>query len=181
MIISQNILKIMEQKHITQKKLADYTGISTSAISDWKKKGTNPSVDKIGNIADCLGVSVDYLLGRVSEPNNIQSTKHQDQITAEMLKAFDKLSFKDKIAVLNYTLNIENQTPIVQSKPRQAEPVQQAQPQKPVPQVQEEPQDEFVEVNYVARDLTGQNTKGKLRIRRQDLIDGEAEDYNEFN
>lgn len=39
MTISQKILSIMEEKHITQKKLSEFAGISTSAISDWEKKG----------------------------------------------------------------------------------------------------------------------------------------------
>ena len=75
MTISQKILALMEEKNIKQKQLADYTGISTSAISDWKKKGTNPSVDKIGLIADCLGVSIDYLLGRTDQPNGYNNNE----------------------------------------------------------------------------------------------------------
>jgi transcriptional regulator with XRE-family HTH domain len=62
----------MAQKNIKQKDLVKYAGISTSAISDWKKRGTNPSVDKIGLIADCLGVSVNYLLGRPHRTSKIR-------------------------------------------------------------------------------------------------------------
>lgn len=153
MTISQRILEIMEKKHIKQKTLADYTGISTSAISDWKKKGTNPSVDKIVAISECLGVSVDYLLGRTDKPNNIQSTKQQDQVTTELLRVFENLSFKDKISVLNYALNIEN-TPsqIVQNSKPPAEEVE-----KPKP------------VQYVARTFDGKNTKGVLHLTQADL------------
>ena len=66
----------MEEKHIKQKTLADYTGISTSAISDWKKKGTNPSVDKIVSISECLGVSVDYLLRGTENTNRYNNNNN---------------------------------------------------------------------------------------------------------
>lgn len=127
MTVSQRILEIMENKHIKQKTLADYTGISTSAISDWKKKGTNPSVDKIVAISECLGVSVDYLLGRVDEPNTTinsvqeyatqnescsdsKALKEQninlDEMSKELLKRFQQLSFDNKIKTISFVNNI---------------------------------------------------------------------------
>lgn len=121
--ISQKILSIMEEKHITQKKLSEFAGISTSAISDWKKKGTNPSVDKISAIADCLEVSVDYLLDRTSDPQgytnnhishsdnialgenasvNIQSSNDGfDETKVQVAKEFSNLNFFDKVKVMN--------------------------------------------------------------------------------
>lgn len=130
MTTSQKILALMEEKNIKQKQLADFTGISTSAISDWKKKGTNPSVDKIGLIADCLGVSVDYLLDRTDQPNgynnnqihnsdnvalgenaqvhiNNTPAENIDEMTAELIKRFQSLSFDEKIEVFNYIKNIK--------------------------------------------------------------------------
>ena len=62
MTISQRIFSILKEKKKKQKELSAYTGISEAAISDWKKKGTNPSSDKIFAIANFLEVSVEYLL-----------------------------------------------------------------------------------------------------------------------
>ena len=62
MTISERIFAIMSEKKLKQKDLAEYTGISTSAVSDWRKKGTNPSVDKIIKICEFLNVSSHYLL-----------------------------------------------------------------------------------------------------------------------
>lgn len=118
MTVSQRILEIMEQKHIKQKTLADYTGISTSAISDWKKKGTNPSVDKLVIVSECLGVSVEYLLG-ISEDTNeydkiiqtnqlMQTNNNLDEMTTELIKRFQKLSFDDKLKVFDYIQTILN-------------------------------------------------------------------------
>jgi transcriptional regulator with XRE-family HTH domain len=62
MTISQRIFELLKEKNKQQKDLAAYAGISASAISDWKKKGTNPSAEYIFPIAQFLGVSVEYLL-----------------------------------------------------------------------------------------------------------------------
>ena len=43
--------------------LAEKTGISPSTISDWKRKKTNPSADKLKIICDVLGISLYELLG----------------------------------------------------------------------------------------------------------------------
>ncbi len=66
---TQKILQIMDDRKITAYKMAKGTGISESLFSKWKE---NPS-SKVssGNlvlIADYLGCSVDYLLGRTDNP-----------------------------------------------------------------------------------------------------------------
>ena len=64
MLISERIYKIMEEKKISQLEFAKRTGISQSTVSDWRRKGTNPSADKIMIICDVLGVTpYDLLVG----------------------------------------------------------------------------------------------------------------------
>ena len=62
MTISQRIFFLMEKQGKKQKELSTFTGISTSTISAWNKRGTNPAADTISTIADFLEVSTDYLL-----------------------------------------------------------------------------------------------------------------------
>ena len=62
MIISERIFKLLEEKNITQKEFGKRTGISNSTISDWKRKKTNPSADKIMNICYALDVTPEQLL-----------------------------------------------------------------------------------------------------------------------
>ena len=57
MLISERIYKYLEEKGISQLEFAKRTGISQSTISDWRRKGTNPSADKIMIICDVLGVT----------------------------------------------------------------------------------------------------------------------------
>lgn len=64
MLISERIYKYLEEKNISQLEFSKRTGISQSTISDWRRKGTNPSADKIMIICDVLEVTpYDLLLG----------------------------------------------------------------------------------------------------------------------
>lgn len=62
MTISQRIFSLLKSKHLSQKDLANYAGLSPAAISGWKIKNTSPSADKLIKISEFLDVSVYYLL-----------------------------------------------------------------------------------------------------------------------
>ena len=62
MIISERIFKILKSKNMTQMEFAKQVGIANSTISDWKKKKTNPSSDKIMDICRVLQVTPEQLL-----------------------------------------------------------------------------------------------------------------------
>ena len=62
---SERILKIIEERKITGYKLAKETGISESLFSKWREKPSSKIASQnLELIADYLGCSVDYLLGR---------------------------------------------------------------------------------------------------------------------
>ena len=64
MLISERIYRYLEEKGITQIEFANKTGISQSTISDWRRKKTNPSADKIMIICEVLDISpYELLLG----------------------------------------------------------------------------------------------------------------------
>ena len=62
MTISERIYEYLEKKGITQLEFAKRTGISQSTVSDWRRKGTNPSADKIMIICEVLDISPYELL-----------------------------------------------------------------------------------------------------------------------
>lgn len=62
MLISERIYKYMEEKKISQIEFSRRTGITQSTVSDWRRKGTNPSADKIMIICEVLGVTPYELL-----------------------------------------------------------------------------------------------------------------------
>ena len=57
---------LMEEKGLDpgSQSSADMMGVTRSAISIWKRKGTTPKGDTVAKMADVLRVSADYLLGR---------------------------------------------------------------------------------------------------------------------
>lgn len=66
---SERILQIIKECGYTEYRVARYTGISMSLFSQWRKKpSSNIYSSKLVAIADYLGCSVDYLLGRAEEP-----------------------------------------------------------------------------------------------------------------
>ncbi|MBQ8667665.1 MAG: helix-turn-helix transcriptional regulator [Lachnospiraceae bacterium] len=71
MRIWEKIFDLIRERGMTQKEFSGRTGIAESTISDWKRKGLNPSADKLPAICHALGVSVDELLGQDAHDYNI--------------------------------------------------------------------------------------------------------------
>ena len=66
--ISNKIKLSAQNKNVTIKQLLEVCKINKGFIYDLEHKSTYPSCDKIARIADYLGCSVDYLLGRTDNP-----------------------------------------------------------------------------------------------------------------
>ena len=58
MNVIDNIFKIMAQKGIKQRTLADAMGIDESQISVMKRGNRDLKISEVENIASCLGVSI---------------------------------------------------------------------------------------------------------------------------
>jgi len=67
-ILSARLRKCRQRLGLTQQGLADLTGFSLSAIGNWESCQNAPSPNKLGLLAQKLGVSIDYLLGHEPEP-----------------------------------------------------------------------------------------------------------------
>ncbi len=53
---------------LSQDQLAERSGLQSSAISHFETGGRKPSFDNLKRLADALGISTDYLLGRTEDP-----------------------------------------------------------------------------------------------------------------
>jgi len=53
---------------LNQDQLAARAGLQGSAVSHFETGGRKPSFDNLKRLADALGVSTDYLLGRTDDP-----------------------------------------------------------------------------------------------------------------
>ena len=58
-----------ERRGLSQTDLAKLTGLQPSAVSHFETGNRAPSFDNLKRLADALGVSIDYLLGRDKSPD----------------------------------------------------------------------------------------------------------------
>lgn len=125
--VANRIKEICKIKGSSISKMLEICSIRKSFIYDLEKRNASPSIEIIGQIADYLDCSVDYLLGRTDNPNistesyiggdnnGVQAIKNngavtisqsskaeqQDEMTQELVKAFCKLCFSDKMKIMN--------------------------------------------------------------------------------
>ncbi len=93
------LMKILEERGMANK-ISKGTGISSGNISDWKSGKSAPNIEAIAKIADYLGCSVDYLLGRTDDPLSINS--NMDPEMAEAIKLFANLPSDKRKELLNF-------------------------------------------------------------------------------
>lgn len=75
---------VYTSKH-TFKSVAEAIGVSSVAVLKWKDGRSIPGIDNFEKLADHLGVSCDYLLGR----SNIKGTLLKDEFMAAVADALD--------------------------------------------------------------------------------------------
>lgn len=93
--ITQELIK----RNKTQKDLTDFLGVHKNTYSAWNA-GRNKSYNKyIYQIADFLGVSVDYLRG---DSDDVGTSAAGDVNAAELLNIYNKLSAVDRAKLLVY-------------------------------------------------------------------------------
>jgi len=107
MIISERIFKIIKEKNITQAEFAKRVGIATSTVSEWKKKKTNPSADKIMDICVALDVTPDELLtGRgIDEGKGFAEAESKGRMTPvdwQLIEDFHGMKEAQKRRLLKY-------------------------------------------------------------------------------
>jgi len=98
MLISERIYQYLKEKGITQIEFANRTGISQSTISDWRRKGTNPSADKIMIICEVLDISPYELL------QGTENKKHKEYIAADHM-VIDKESKEYQLIEIYQSMN----------------------------------------------------------------------------
>lgn len=59
----EKIKSLRTQRNLTQKQLADLSGVAVSAISSYEAGNRYPSYDVLISLARIFHVSIDYLLG----------------------------------------------------------------------------------------------------------------------
>lgn len=108
MNVIDNIFKIMAQKGIKQRTLADAMGIDESQISVMKKGNRDLKISEVENIASCLGVSITDLFTWPERYVPEQSVGEKGLITPKVILQLEledsdvkadviKLAFGDRV------------------------------------------------------------------------------------
>ena len=101
----------------TSQGAADAMGVTKSTISSWDRKNVAPKGETVAKMADMLGTSTDYLLGRTDDPTD--HTREETQAAEErravmaatgsaayLLGLYEKLDALDRIRVQTYVEGI---------------------------------------------------------------------------
>lgn len=62
--VLNRICVILDEKGITQKELCEFLGLKNKSFTEWKAGRSTSYMKKLPQIAEFLGVSVEYLLGK---------------------------------------------------------------------------------------------------------------------
>ncbi len=68
----ENIFTLMKENRMTQRELAEILGIPPSILSDWKSGRVKPSIEHMKALSQHFNVSIDYLVGKTSDPAPVQ-------------------------------------------------------------------------------------------------------------
>lgn len=76
-----------KRNKLTQEELARKVKTTKGTISNYENEHSAPSNDMLNDLADVLGVTTDYLLGRTDQPDGIQKKiiKHEQEDELEAL------------------------------------------------------------------------------------------------
>ncbi|CCZ92657.1 putative uncharacterized protein [Coprococcus eutactus CAG:665] len=107
MTISERILLLLKKRNLTQSEFAKQVGIATSTISEWKKKKTNPSTEKIMDICRVLQITPEQLLtgnGIDGEDNIpiIESDERFSPLDIQMIEDYHTLKKEQQTRLLAY-------------------------------------------------------------------------------
>lgn len=89
-MLNENIKKLRLAQNISQVELARRLNVTKQSVSNWENDNIQPSIDTLIKIANCFGVSTDYLLG-LSTEKTIDATGLTDMQIAHIRQIIDDI------------------------------------------------------------------------------------------
>lgn len=102
--VAVRIKEMAKMRGITAKQVLADAGLGNNMMS--MMRTSMPKADNLAKIADQLGCSVDYLLGRVGSPES-NSPAPEDPFVAEFVRIFAALSPADQSKAIAYLLQLQ--------------------------------------------------------------------------
>lgn len=98
---SKRLKKIRKEMGFSQVRLGKILDYGSTAIANYESGRNEPSLNDLRRIADCLEVSVDYLLGRTEDKRLSYKTPQYQQISlADILELIDENLIKNDLGAL---------------------------------------------------------------------------------
>lgn len=63
-MLGKTIRQLRQERGMKQEELGHRLSVSKQSVSNWENENIMPSIELLVKLADCFGVSTDYLLGR---------------------------------------------------------------------------------------------------------------------
>ena len=93
-VLRKRITEIREKHGLSQAELAQEAGITPAAISQIEKGSRFPTIPVLHRIANVLGVSLDFLIGKTDKSEIEDMLQHDDFKT--FFRGFESLDETDK-------------------------------------------------------------------------------------
>jgi transcriptional regulator with XRE-family HTH domain len=108
MIISERIFELLKERGMSQREFSIRTDISQSAISDWKRKKTNPTLEKVIPLCEALDISPMFLLTGedgpsgyvITQPKENNGLREDEQLVVEYYNSMSEVKKKRLIAYM---------------------------------------------------------------------------------
>lgn len=91
---------LMEERHLTQKELANLSGITEASMSKYLSGERTPRVDVIVNLANALHVTTDELIGHDIEDDKMDLIR----LKTVLARGMESISDKDKKELIKFLL-----------------------------------------------------------------------------
>ena len=74
MTFSEKLITLRRQKGLSQEQLGEQIGVTRQTVSKWELGETTPEMEKLVQLSDIFGVSIDSLVGRMEENEKEEDT-----------------------------------------------------------------------------------------------------------
>jgi transcriptional regulator with XRE-family HTH domain len=99
MTLGKRLTSLRVERGYTQEELARMLGITRASLSHYENDRREADYETLKKMAECFGVSVDYLLGRTNNPHTVL-----DQDVREFV---DSLELSEEAILETFTLTVD--------------------------------------------------------------------------
>ncbi len=121
MLIRDRIFERIDELHMTQKAFSEQTGIPQTTISDWRKKRTNPTAEKLLIICEVLKVTPEWLLSGIEAQGDRGNPPKKYVVDYEtepgiLIECFNSLDKASQAHLLGYAMGLKKMQEEKQSR-----------------------------------------------------------------